>query len=104
MQHHLAVLLPQRIELILDGRKTIGSCFTKTRRAPTAKSISFERRPQMCTAIGNLDHSLNQDCDTRTFYHTGVSPETSSLGVRVSDSCRISAKKLVLTLRNCGPN
>lgn len=37
MQHHLAVLLPQRIELILDGRKTIGSWFTKTRRAPYGK-------------------------------------------------------------------
>ena len=37
MQHHLAVLLPQRIELILDGHKTIGSWFTKTRRAPYGK-------------------------------------------------------------------
>lgn len=37
MQHHLAILLPQRIELILDGRKTIGSWFTKTRRAPYGK-------------------------------------------------------------------
>ena len=37
MQHHLAILFPQRIELILDGRKTIGSWFTKTRRAPYGK-------------------------------------------------------------------
>ena len=37
MQHHLAILLSQRIELILDGRKTIGSWFTKTRRAPYGK-------------------------------------------------------------------
>ena len=28
---------------------------------------------QSCTAIGNLDHSLNQDCATITIYLEGVS-------------------------------
>ena len=37
MQYHLAILLPCRIELILDGRKTIGSWFTKIRCAPYGK-------------------------------------------------------------------
>ena len=37
MQHHLAILLPHWIELILDGSKTIGSWFTKIRCAPYGK-------------------------------------------------------------------
>ena len=37
MQYHLAILLPRWIELILGGRKTIGSWFTKIRCAPYGK-------------------------------------------------------------------
>ena len=37
MQYPLAVLSPRWIELILDGRKTIGSWFTKIRCAPYGK-------------------------------------------------------------------
>ena len=37
MQHHLAILLPVWIELILDGSKTIGCWFTKIRCAPYGK-------------------------------------------------------------------
>ena len=37
MQHYLAILLPRWIELILGGRKTIGSWFTKIRCAPYGK-------------------------------------------------------------------
>lgn len=37
MQHHLAILSPHWIELILDGRKTIGCWFTKIRCAPYGK-------------------------------------------------------------------
>ena len=37
MQHHLAILLPDWIELILDRRKTIGCWFTKIRCAPYSK-------------------------------------------------------------------
>ena len=37
MQHHLAILFPDWIELILDGRKTIGCWFTKIRCAPHGK-------------------------------------------------------------------
>ena len=37
MQHHLAILKPWWIELILDGSKTIGSWFTKIRCAPYGK-------------------------------------------------------------------
>ena len=40
----------------------------------------------------------------RSFYHTGVSPQTPAFGVRRSDTCRISKKKLILALRNCGLN
>ena len=38
----------------------------------------------------------------RTFYHTGVSSETPTLGVRVFDTYGISTTNLILTLRNCG--
>ena len=37
---------------------------------------NYEKRPshaQRCTAIGNLDNSLNQDCATITIYLKGVS-------------------------------
>ena len=41
----------------------------------------------------------------RVFYHTGLSPQTPALGVRKPfDTYRISIAKLVLTLRNYGPN
>ena len=40
----------------------------------------------------------------RAFYHTRLSPQTPTCGVRVFDSYGISAKKLVLTLGNFGPN
>ena len=36
-----------------------------------------------CTATGNLDHSLNQDCGRIPIYLKGVS-ETPSLGFRVT--------------------
>ena len=38
------------------------------------------------------------------FYHTGVSSETPTLGVRVFDTYGISTTNLILTLRNCGLN
>ena len=37
MQHHLIILFPVWIELILDGSKTIGCWFTKIRCAPYSK-------------------------------------------------------------------
>ena len=37
MQHHLTILLPDWIELILDGSKTIGCWFTQIRCAPYGK-------------------------------------------------------------------
>ena len=37
MKHHLAILSPGWIELILDGSKTIESRFTKVRCAPFRK-------------------------------------------------------------------
>lgn len=37
MKHHLAILSPGWIELILDGSKTIESRFTKVRCAPFGK-------------------------------------------------------------------
>lgn len=37
MQHHLVILYPHWIELILDGSKTIGCWFTKVRCAPYGK-------------------------------------------------------------------
>lgn len=37
MKHHLAILMPVWIELILDGSKTIESRFTKIRCAPFRK-------------------------------------------------------------------
>lgn len=37
MKHHLAILIPIWIELILDGSKTIGCWFTKIRCAPYGK-------------------------------------------------------------------
>ena len=40
----------------------------------------------------------------RLFYHTGVSPETPTFGVRVSDTYGISTTNLLLTLRNFGLN
>ena len=40
----------------------------------------------------------------RAFYHTRLSSETPTCGVRVFDAYGISAKKLVLTLGNFGPN
>ncbi len=61
--------------------------------------MSYEK----CTAIGKLAHSLNQDYGIISIYLKGVS-ETPSLGFKVFDVCRISTKKLVLTLRNCGLN
>ena len=36
-------------------------------------SVITALRPEFCTAIGNLDHSLNQDCATITIYLEGVS-------------------------------
>ena len=39
-----------------------------------------------------------------TFYHSGVSSETPAFGFRIFDTGRISTTKLVLTLRNFGPN
>ena len=35
--------------------------------------IEMDYNGQSCTAIGNLDHSLNQDCATITIYLEGVS-------------------------------
>ena len=58
---------------------------------------------ELCTAIGNLDHSLKQDFGIISTYLKGVS-ETPSLGVRVFDTYGIPKTKLVLTLRNCGLN
>ena len=58
---------------------------------------------QICTAIGNLDHFLKQDCGIISTYLKGVS-ETPSLGFRVFDTYGFSTTKLVLTLRNCGLN
>ena len=40
----------------------------------------------------------------RAVYHTGVSPETPTFGVRISNTSRISKTNLLLTLINCGPN
>ena len=40
----------------------------------------------------------------RSCYQTSVSIKNSSLSIRVSDTCRISETKLVLTLRYSGPN
>ena len=40
----------------------------------------------------------------RSFYHTGVSSETPTFGVRIFDTYRISTTNLILTLRNCGLN
>ena len=37
MKHHLAILTPGWIDLILDGKKTIESRFTKVRCAPFRK-------------------------------------------------------------------
>ena len=56
-----------------------------------------------CTATGNLDHSLNQDCGIISTYLKGVS-ETPSLGFTVFDTYGFSIANLILTLRNCGLN
>ena len=65
--------------------------------------VSESPPPADCTAIGKLDHSLNQDCAIIYTYLKGVS-ETPALGFRVFDSYGISTANLVLTLRNCGLN
>ena len=36
------------------------------------RSLELLKSAGMCTAIGNLDHSLNQDCDTMPIYLKGV--------------------------------
>lgn len=40
----------------------------------------------------------------RSFYHTGVSPQTPTFGVRIFDTYGIRAAKLGLALRNCRLN
>ena len=55
--------------------------------------------------LNDYDDDHPSKSPDRAFYHTGVSPKTPILGVRKPfDTYGISAKKLVLTLGNFGPN
>ena len=49
------------------------------------------------------EHSRSENSHP-AFYHTGVSPATSTFGVRGSDTSRISKTNLLLTLQNFGQN
>ena len=51
-----------------------------------------------------LSGHLRSERSHRSFYHTGVSPQTPTFGVRGSDTYGISTTNLLLTLRNCGLN
>ena len=56
---------------------------------------------ELCRKPYNLSE---EQFSNRSFYHTGVSPQTPSLGVRVSDIYGISTTNLILTLLNFGLN
>ena len=62
----------------------------RTLKRKTFTSMTMRILPRLDNASGS--------------YHTGVSRETPTFGVRVSDTYRISTKKLVLTLLNFGLN
>ena len=65
-------------------------------------SVSVE--PKLCTAIGNLDHSLNQDCATLTIYLKGEfrwrNEEDLPLSLKRKLCLRHSTVKV--PKRNCG--
>ena len=66
---------------------------------PRNREIAESRSLSNCTAIGNLDHSLNQDCDTIPIYLKGASDgEASSFSFRQWIAIRVSTP---IVFRHC---
>ena len=104
---------PAAVAVITQLRAVVSHRVAKARNKPNNPynrgryhlylPLTFSSNEILCAVIGNLDHSLNQDCSIISTYLKGVS-ETAALGFRVFDTYEISKTKLVLTLRNCGLN
>ena len=67
-------------------------------------AISLKDTPNGETQKIHAPNCSEAHLSNREFYHTGIYTETSAFSIRVSDTYRISTKKLVLTLLNFGPN
>ena len=94
--------------LSLDSQMSWDQGFRSTSRVSLGERIGFRKTHPHPQGGRNSPQRLSghprSERSYQSFYHTSVSPKTPPFGVRVSDPSRISAKKLVLTLLNCGLN
>ena len=93
--------------LPLDAQTSCDRDFRSTSRVSLGERICRTTHPHPQggrSSSQRLSRHPRSERSYQSFYHTGVSPQTSAFGVRGSDTSRISATKLVLTLLIFGPN
>ena len=93
--------------LSLDAQMSWDRDFRSTSRVSLGERICRKTHPHPQggrSSPQRLSGHPRSERSYQSFYHTGISPKTPAFGIRVSETSRISAKKLVLTLLIFGLN